>query len=112
MSKKVLFELITNRFGIVLAAINGAFFAGRIAQSFRIDHGVGELILICINIPAFLAMLLASGFVQLFFNQNSFIEHRTISTIFFALFLVFQWLLIAHFAKIGANYVKTRWTKS
>ncbi len=112
MGRKLIYELITNRFGIVLAAINGAFFAGRIAKSFPMDHRIGETIFLCMNLPAIFSTVFAGSFVQLFFNPNSHTARNSVPLMLFSLFLVFQWLLIAHIAKIGADFVKTKWNMS
>jgi hypothetical protein len=95
--KKIIAALFSNRFGIVLAALNAAYFAG---------HGIGPMgrlpgmFFACANLPAGLATALTLESVRLFLAPPS---ASSLAPIFagavFGGFVVLQWLSIAWFAK-------------
>lgn len=109
MGRKLIMSLITNRFGIVLAALNLSFFASQISSASIMKHTVQETVFICMNIPAIFAALVSSSIVELFVRLDGHADRNLIAIIFVSIYLVAQWLLIAHVARIGANYLRSKW---
>ena len=98
--KKFIVNLFSNRFGIVLAALNLCYFASKI-DNFN-AYLIGKLFVL-IHFPAAALTLLALEFVQIFVHKIAPAAETTLGNMFFAAFIVFQWLFIAWIAKTLAQ---------
>ena len=108
MGRKLIISLITNRFGIVLAAINVSYLANHFSSGYGMKHSVPEVVFMCANIPALIAAFASSNLVGQFIRLDRQAEQDVIAMIFVSICLVAQWLFIANLARLGANYVKTK----
>jgi hypothetical protein len=98
--RKVITELFTNRFGIVLAALNLCFFASRI-NNFNAPP-IGKLF-VYMNFPAIGSTILSLNFIKTFVYQFSPWAEVNLGNVLFASFIILQWLFIALFAKTLAR---------
>lgn len=105
--KKFIVNLFSNRFGIILATLNVCYFASKGNGITR--HLFGK-IFVCANFPAAISAILSLEFVKIFLHELSFPTEMDMVNIFFAFFIVLQWLFIAWIAKTIAQ--KLRQTNS
>jgi len=122
--KKIVLELLTNRFGIVLAAINlcylvsqkfvhYAFLNGLFCESlyyrqnifFRMKEHFSE-IMFDINLPAVLAYSVQEKLIQTVFPDFCFFTNAKFQIVFLIFFITMQWLLIGWTAKTIARAVR------
>lgn len=99
--KKFVYELVTNRLGIVLAAINLCFFAKLLSKSINARENYFEIAMIVQNIPASLSAYIVS-YVPLYIFP--FLHQYKL--LFIIPFIVFQWLFIAWLAKFIARKLR------
>ena len=83
--RKFIAELFTNRFGIVLAALNLCFFAARI-NDFNVPP-FGKLF-VHMNFPAIDATILALDFIKTFVYKFPSQTEVSIGNVFFAAFII------------------------
>lgn len=120
--------LLTNRFGIVLAALNVCYFASRSYIHFIFAHAHGENcaffggrhffdiftglgagssdFMFLLNLPAVLFSLLSGTFVQIIFPDFCLYTQGKIQIVFFVFFITFQWLFIGWTAKTLAGKIQ------
>jgi hypothetical protein len=98
--KNFLVNLFSNRFGIVLAALNLCYFASKI---YNFTASPFAKIFVCAHFPAVALTIFSLEFVKLFVHKISPLAETTLGNIFFAVFVVFQWLFIAWIAKTVAQ---------
>jgi hypothetical protein len=104
--KKFIGSLFSNRFGIVLAALNVCYF---VSKGSDVTNNLFGKIFVCMNFPAAISALLAREFVEIFSHNLSFAAEMTVANIFFAFFIAGQWLFIAWIAKtLGAKVSRLR----
>jgi hypothetical protein len=101
--KKFLVNLFSNRFGIVLAAVNVCYFAGK-AHSYA--PRPLEMPFACANSPAVAATLLALEFVRIFVPGLSFQTRDVLAVGFAGVFVVLQWLFIAWLSETLAAKIR------
>ena len=98
--KKFIVNLFSNRFGIVLAALNLCYFASKVnnftASPFR-------KIFVSLHFPAAALTIFSLEFVKVFVHKISPLAEATLENVFFAAFIVLQWLFIAWIAKTIAR---------
>ena len=101
--------LITNRFGIVLAALNLCYFVSGAAFAnfkFNIPSNNFEVLMRLMHFPAALPTVISAGFLNFLFSApNNFIYYRFAFPIFL-FFVTFQWLFIAWTAKTIAGRIR------
>jgi len=98
--KKFIVNLFSNRFGIVLAALNLCYFASKI-DNFN-AYLFGKLFVL-MHFPAAASTLLSLEFVRIFVHKIAPAAENTLGNMFFAAFIVLQWLFIAWIAKTLAQ---------
>ena len=94
--KKFVIELFSNRFGIVLAALNLCYFA-----SCGLDS-IGRLsgsIFASLNTPAAVPTAITLAVGKLFIRDLSPIDPNTAVALVFSFFIALQWLLVAWSAR-------------
>jgi hypothetical protein len=124
--KNLVVGLLTNRFGIVLAALNVCYFVSRgfvrnvfehihgekyvfeqiiVEKRFFSDHFILSLpamrftVMELINVPALLLSLFSSKFINLFFSAECFFTRAKFEIAFILFFVTLQWLFIGWLAK-------------
>jgi hypothetical protein len=98
--KKFIVDLFSNRFGIVLAALNLCYFASKI-DNFS-AYLLGKLFVL-LHFPAVASTLLSLELVRIFAHKIAPSSETTLGNMFFAVFIVLQWLCIAWIAKTLAQ---------
>jgi hypothetical protein len=93
-------NLFSNRFGIILAAVNLCYFANK-ARIFS-NHPL-DIVFACANIPAWGATFLSIEFVGLLGPEISFSPKSLLIPMFAGLFVTLQWLFIAWIAQTLAQ---------
>ena len=101
--RKFITELFSNRFGIVLAALNLCYFASKI-NSFTTPP-TGKFFA-CANLPAIVSAALSLEFVEIFTRRLSLPTENALGSAFFGVFIVLQWLFIARIAKTLAARIR------
>lgn len=98
--KKFNASLFSNRFGIVLAALNVCYFA---SQGNHVTCSPIGKIFVSMNFPAALSALFSRELIGIFARPLSIAAKTQIANIFFAFFIVLQWLFIAWLARTIAG---------
>ncbi|MBA2737453.1 MAG: hypothetical protein H0U50_11785 [Pyrinomonadaceae bacterium] len=119
--KKFAKDLITSRFGIVLAALNICYFASRNFISYEFSHGSGKAcwfsnqynllglktqyaeIMFSANSPAILLSFIPANLIKMIFPPLCGFEQAKIHIVLLGIFITFQWLFIAWAAKTIAQ---------
>ncbi len=101
--KKFIINLFSNRFGIISAALNLCYFA---SQGNHVTCNPIGKIFVSMNFPAALSALLSLKFIGIFARPLSIAAETQIANIFFATFIVLQWLVIAWIAKTLAAKIR------
>ncbi|CAN5657914.1 hypothetical protein BH20ACI4_BH20ACI4_10260 [soil metagenome] len=110
--KKFIKELLTNRFGIVLATLNICYLVSRKFVYFTFSHGnqdqcvfynqsvfywiqiqFAEKIL-CLNFPAILAFLIPNEITRIVFSDFCLFTRAKFQIVLLTFFIVLQWLFI------------------
>ena len=97
--KKFIVELFSNRFGIVLAALNVCYFAGKGIVPFQ----PSGRIFFCANLPAAASTVFSLKFANLLMPEFFYTSRTGLGDLLFAFFIVLQWLFIARIAKTIAQ---------
>ena len=105
--KKFVLELFTNRFGIVLAALNLCYLAGHgLVQARR----PSEALFLCLNAPAALstsvAVFAANGFLPPALIPSGASALSAVAVLY-GVSMVFQWLFIAW----ASRKLAARWSR-
>lgn len=100
--KKFIVNLLSNRFGIVLATLNVCYF---VSKENVINNLFGKLF-VGANIPAAISALLSVEFIKIFSHDLPFPVRRSLADTFFTFFIVLQWLFIAWIAKTLAAKIR------
>lgn len=98
--RKFIVDLFSNRFGIVLAAINLCYLASK--WNVLLYHPSGKLFL-CANLPAGISSFLSVEFTKIFWHRIPLATEAYLANIFLAFFIVLQWLFIAWIARTIAG---------
>ncbi len=118
--------LLTNRFGIVLAALNVCYFLSENTIRLILQHSHGEncltssrhilfwmqasfskLLFADINSPAILLSVLPGKFMQMNFPGLCVFTLAKFQIVFFIFFVTLQWLFIGWLAKIVAGKIQS-----
>ena len=117
-------DLMTNRFGIILATLNVCYLVSRKFVYFVFSHSNGEECVIfkhqvvswmklhyaetilSINSPAALASLIQGKFTHAVFPDFCSYTHAKFQIIFLVFFIIFQWLFIGWAAKTIARAIR------
>ncbi|HEY8561802.1 MAG TPA: hypothetical protein VIL74_15610 [Pyrinomonadaceae bacterium] len=104
--RKFIVDLFSNRFGIVLAALNVSYFANLFEKGNL--HSFGEQIFYSANMPCFLFSYLAGTFLQNLFHKIEIIStvRFHLLFVFFSFFMILQWLFIAWASKALAEKIQ------
>lgn len=97
-------SLLTNRFGIVLGTLNIVYFFNQLIYPTQFSKTISQVIFLCMNLPALVASVLPSILIESLFNLSRVAPYQ-VRIFSFAFFMMAQWLLIAHLAKIGAQRI-------
>lgn len=124
--RKFIADLMTNRFGIVLAAVNVCYFISKNFVNYVFSHGDGERcvfvkyfevqemklqcaeFMLSINLPALAASAIQSDLTQSFFPDFCGFTQAKFQIIFLAFFITFQWLFIGWTAKTIARAIQPK----
>src|SRR5215213_1508735 len=98
--KKFIVSPFSNRFGIALATLNLCFFASKIDN---FNAALFGKLFVMMHFPAVALTILSLEFVKIFVHKISPPAESNLGNIFFAAFIVFQWLFIAWIAKTLAQ---------
>jgi hypothetical protein len=94
--RKFIVNLFSNRFGIILAAVNLCYFAFK-ARTFS-NHPL-DVVFVCANVPAWVATFLSLGFVKLLIPGISLSTNWLLNLTLAGLSVTLQWLFIAWISK-------------
>ena len=100
--KKFIVDLFSNRFGIVLAALNVCYFAG---VGFVVLQPSGQ-IFFCMNLPAAFSTVFSLKLVNLLMPGCFFTLRTGLGDLLFTFFIVLQWLFIAWIAQTAARKLR------
>ncbi len=103
--KKFIVQLLSNRFGIVLATLNVCYFVSK--GSSITDRLFGKLF-VCANFPAAISAILSLEFVKIFSHKLSYAAEMNLANAFLAFFIVWQSLFIAWLAKTIARRLRPK----
>lgn len=101
--KKFVVSLFSYRFGIVLAAINLCYFAGKGVGLFDFLRNPSAKYFLSLNFPALIVARISFEIVHNILPEISFEAQTDLKIGFFAFFIVVQWLLIGWLTKILAE---------
>lgn len=101
--KEFVKSLLTNRLGIVLAAWNVSYFFYQVNYTTPLTTKLAEKFFICLNLPAIIASILPSEFLGFLIFNSSQVFRFQIRYFSFIIFMIFQWVFIAHLAKVIAQ---------
>lgn len=123
--KNFVVGLLSNRFGIVLAALNVCYFVSTnmIHVVAEHNHGEGKCVIFYagiltrltrgsaelmmnINSPALILSFFPSKFMQIAFHDLCFFTQAKFQIVFILFFVTFQWLFIAHLARLIAGKIQ------
>jgi hypothetical protein len=95
--------LLTNRFGIILATLNLCYFVSNI--EFMPHHLPSTMtkLFICVNSPALMFSILSNAITQTLCYEFFRLNQVDILYVMSMFFITFQWLFIAHLARIIAQ---------
>lgn len=94
--KKFIVQLVSNRLGIFLAALNICYFVSENSNFFRAPFGK---IFLSANTPAGITALLSVEVIKLFAHNIDSPEQMALTNVLFFFFCIVQWLFIAWIAK-------------
>ena len=101
--KKIIVNLLSNRFGIVLAALNLCYFAGKLFVLADLPRNISGKIFLSLNIPALISSSLLYEILRNFLPELSYDNRFYVRSGFVTVCIVFQWLFIAWIAKTIAQ---------
>lgn len=104
--KKFVIDLFSNRFGIVLAALNVCYLAAKIQDIVNIPQTFLGKVFVCLNIPAFILSRLAYKIDALLFGEIKYSIQISVKLVLFTLFIILQWLVIAWIARTIAVKIR------
>ena len=104
--KKFVGSLFSNRFGIVLAAINLCYLAGRGIGLFDFLRTPSAKYFLSLNFPSLIAAGLSLRAAQIFLPEISFEAQTGLKIGLFAFFIVIQWLSIGWLTKTLAEKLR------
>jgi hypothetical protein len=94
--RKFIANLFSNRFGIVLAALNVCYFASRVDSS--IERPL-DMAFFCANYPAGVLVWLSLKGVEILFSKPPYTVGMILINIICVFFIALQWLFIAWVAR-------------
>jgi hypothetical protein len=104
MLRNLIKSLLTNRFGIVLGTLNVVYFFNQLICPPSFSTTPSKIIFLCINLPALVGSALPSTLIESLFNLSHVAPHQ-VRIFSFAFFMMVQWLLIAHLARVFAKRI-------
>ena len=104
--RKFITELFTNRFGIVLAALNLCSIAANPSALFNYPRGLFTRLFFSLNSPALLATGIVYEIAREFLPPLSHAAKEALAFGSIAFFTVLQWLFIAWIAKTLAARIQ------
>jgi len=97
--------LITNRFGIVLAALNICYFVSHNPDSIRSLVNFDKL-MISLNVPAAVLTVIPMTIIKFLFQMSYEFAYMQFGYTAFLFFVTFQWLFIGWMAKAVAQHIR------
>lgn len=94
--------LLTNRFGIILATLNVCCLVFNY-DNFMCGQTISGKAILCINIPAIILAKITSDIPYIFFQSVPYHSFIQIAFLFLPIFVLIQWLFIAHLARVIAQ---------
>ena len=91
-------ELITNRFGIVLATLNVCYFVSLSSANFRSLRGF-DILILALNIPASTLTFISASIIKFLFSMSYRMIYEQFAFGFGMFLIIFQWLFIAWLAR-------------
>lgn len=108
--KKLIVELFSNRFGILLATLNVCYLVSR-GEVFA--HNALGKFFVSANAPAVSSTVLSLEFLTLFTGRQSPFTEYLMGNTFFVFYIVLQWLFIGWFScTLAARIRQTNWWKN
>ena len=101
--KKFMIDLFSNRFGIVLAALNVCYLASK--GELFVYNPLGKFFL-GINVPAICSTVLSLEILTLFTGRQTPLTEYMMGNTFFVIYIVLQWLAIAWLAQTLARKIR------
>src|SRR4051812_48671893 len=98
--RKFIVNLFSNRFGIVLAALNLCYLANQIYGKIDFVPTAFAKFFFIINLPAAFSSYFFYQIISVFFSKFEYRSEVNFKLAFFGVFIVFQWLFIAWIARI------------
>ncbi len=100
-------SLLTNRFGLVLGTLNIVYFFDQLIRSPPFSKTFLPVIFLCMNSPATIVSVLPVILLESLFNLSLVALHQ-VRIFSFAIFVMIQWLLIAHSARVIALRIQQK----
>jgi hypothetical protein len=98
--------LLTNRFGIVLAALNLCYFVSRASFNINLPSNNFDILMTILHVPAIALTFIPGAFIHFLFSAPyKFVYYRFAFPVFL-FFVTFQWLFIAW----AARKIAQKWT--
>src|SRR5688572_24585278 len=104
--KEFVKSLLTNRFGIVLGTLNVCYFLSQIVNNYSVLETLQAKTFICTNFPAAIAALLTTKVITAFAASHSQVSFLQIANLLMSVFIMAQWLFIAHLSRVIAQRIK------
>ena len=101
--KKFIVNLFSNRFGIVLAALNACYFIYKTPVLFDFPRTFFSKLFLSLNSPALIATGILHEILREFIPKLSYEMQYRVSSAIIGFFIVLQWLFIAWIAKTLAQ---------
>lgn len=124
--KKFAVQLMSNRFGIVLAALNVCYFISRNFVAYAFSHGDGERCFFAkrylfqwidaqcaeftlyINLPALMMSAIQDNLMQSVFPDLCIFTQAKFKIVFLMIFIILQWLFIGWTAQSIARAIRPK----
>jgi len=101
--KKFIVNLFSNRFGIVLAALNACYFVYKIPGLFDFPRSFFARLFVSLNAPALIATGISHEILSELLPKLTHETQYKVSLTLIGIFIVLQWLFIAWIAKTLAQ---------
>lgn len=99
--------LLTNRFGIVLAALNVCYFLSVNFPKANYPSNNFGITMLILNFPAAILTYVPLGIIKFLFSVSEILLYRQLVSVIYLFFVTFQWLFISWLAnKIAQKFMK------
>lgn len=104
--KEFIKNLVSNRFGIILATLNVCYFVSHNRGAIRLLANYDEL-MISLNSPAALLTLIPVIIIKILFQMSYQFAFDQFGLVTFLFFVTLQWLFIGYLAKTVARKIES-----